>query len=530
MATEYLFVCGHDTIMLREQIERLKGSFTTGNKLAIASATPGFNVNKELEQAQPGVNYYGLRLSAPVYGKTMLPYGPFAKFKIVFRKMLDEGFMGVDSILAFKPNPLFRNKLLGINGEDEAKIDLLIKKVDEYIMRNSDDATRIESLRQAQTNLHNFKTNYLSSKEMSFDDFTQTMSRYGFPKEKASWNLHFEHYLENFGFDNEIISWLNAEKDSEGKNAGYLVAKTGRWMTKLLAAGQGGGAINGCLCDLYNLIFFIEIINKDKGGLSFIKNEEFKQKLLDTALSSGTGGFRNIIIDLNIIESDGGWKEKMDDFTCEIMEGFLTRYESYTNIPYCIIEDGETDDVLSTLLLKHLNESLLNRETIVYRQVPKIDSDSSKDTSIRLIHKMSQELDGLDNNTLLQDPDNKHIENEDNANPHFIIMSARMAIKKRSTISKESLDILEKMQAKRQIGYETNLFKELKMSVRPHGVITELSERYGYLATGGISKKFKRRKTRKSKKSKKRRRPTKSRRSTKMRRSTNRKRHTKRRR
>ena len=142
----------------------------------------------------------------------------------------------------------------------------------------------------------------------------------------AGWEsrLHFDHVLQNFGFDDDAAKRLRGTKHTETdpksgeETTQDLETFSFRWLGKAFS----GYSVKGCLTDVVNLLFAMAELYDDGKDPKELAESEIARKLTEVVTKVNKGDF------------SGLW------------------------VPTHIVHDSESDDLLCWLLLEHIHKKL----------------------------------------------------------------------------------------------------------------------------------------------------------------------------
>jgi len=143
----------------------------------------------------------------------------------------------------------------------------------------------------------------------------------------AGWEsrLHFDHVLQNFGFDDDAAKQLRGTKHTETdpksgeETTQDLETFSFRWLGKAFS----GYSVKGCLTDVVNLLFAMaELYDDGKEDPKKLAESEIARKLT------------KVVTQVNKGDLSGLW------------------------VPTHIVHDSESDDLLCWLLLEHIHKKL----------------------------------------------------------------------------------------------------------------------------------------------------------------------------
>ena len=137
--------------------------------------------------------------------------------------------------------------------------------------------------------------------------------------------LHFDHVLQNFGFDDDAAKQLRGAKHTETdpksgeETTQDLETFSFRWLGKAFS----GYSVKGCLTDVVNLLFAMAELYDD--------GKEDQKKLAESEIA---GKITEVVTKVNKGDLSGLW------------------------VPTHIVHDSESDDLLCWLLLEHIHKKL----------------------------------------------------------------------------------------------------------------------------------------------------------------------------
>ena len=142
----------------------------------------------------------------------------------------------------------------------------------------------------------------------------------------AGWEsrLHFDHVLQNFGFDDDVAKKLRGTKHTEtdGKTGEVtshdLETFSFRWLGKAFS----GYNVKGCLTDVVNLVFAMAELGDDGKDPKGLAESEIADKITE------------VVTKVNRSDLSGLW------------------------VPTHIVHDSESDDLLCWLLLEQIHKTL----------------------------------------------------------------------------------------------------------------------------------------------------------------------------
>ena len=142
----------------------------------------------------------------------------------------------------------------------------------------------------------------------------------------AGWEsrLHFDHVLQNFGFDDDAAKRLRGTKHTETdpksgeETTQDLETFSFRWLGKAFS----GYSVKGCLTDVVNLVFAMAELYGDGKDPKKLAESEIARKITE------------VVTKVNKGDLSGLW------------------------VPTHIVHDSESDDLLCWLLLEHIHKKL----------------------------------------------------------------------------------------------------------------------------------------------------------------------------
>jgi hypothetical protein len=336
------------------------------------------------------------------------------------------------------------------------KLKTLVSEIENYNITNElvqKDNIMEPKNHDALIRLLEFYKDVVNIKIENFSDsvfeknYSEHMKKYSPPEfEKNHWGfyhpdfineyMNLEIYLTCFGFSSNFAKWvaqttiLETKKEDNKEETSVFGEYSIRWPTKFQPA------LIGCLGDIYNFVFFVQIINFHNGGLTFIDDllEEDKASLVCDRVDNLKYRLYIELHENHLNIDKKSWlmtalkmQDKGDMFAIASMKRFIKDHKTYTIKPDFLIEDGELDDLLTNMSL----QKLLPGPVKIIRQVPSLDPTSlarvnsaptNKDQknlhwaneTINYIHRTNRELDP--EIELLPDSFNKHIVEKNGGN------------------------------------------------------------------------------------------------------------------
>merc|ERR1712216_49337 len=159
----------------------------------------------------------------------------------------------------------------------------------------------------------------------------------------AGWEsrLHFDHVLQNFGFDDDAAKQLRGTKHTETdpksgeETTQDLETFSFRWLGKAFS----GYSVKGCLTDVVNLLFAMAELYDDGKDAKNLAESEIAGKITE------------VVTKVNKGDLSGLW------------------------VPTHIVHDSESDDLLCWLLLEHIHKKLGSDLQVLVQFPPSAERD-----------------------------------------------------------------------------------------------------------------------------------------------------------
>uniref|UniRef100_A0A7S0EPC2 Uncharacterized protein n=1 Tax=Phaeocystis antarctica TaxID=33657 RepID=A0A7S0EPC2_9EUKA len=178
--------------------------------------------------------------------------------------------------------------------------------------------------------------------------------------------LHFDHVLQNFGFDDDVSKTLRAMKHAEtdGKTGEVTTHDLETFSFRWLGKAFSGYSVKGCLTDVVNLVFAMaELYDDDGKDPKDLPESEIADKI--TA----------VVTKVNAGDLSGLW------------------------VPTHIVHDSESDDLLCWLLLEQIHKTLGSDLQVLVQFPPSGAAD---------LHAYVEKMSARKNVTFFRDDESKN--------------------------------------------------------------------------------------------------------------------------